>query len=53
MLNEQYINEIVEKVVKNVMGTSSNTITEGKKGVFDSMTEALAAVEKAYKQFRS
>ena len=53
MLNEQYINEIVEKVVKNVMGSSSSSITEGKKGVFDSMTEALAAVEKAYKQFRS
>ncbi len=53
MLNEQYINEIVEKVVKNVMGDPSSFTAEGKKGVFDSMTEALEAVEKAYKQFRS
>ena len=48
MINEERISEIVESVIRNMNG-------QGKKqlGVFDTMAEALAAVEKAYKQYRS
>ena len=49
--NEQQISQIVKRVMAN-MGTP----TGGKiryQGVFDTMSEALAAVDKAYKQFRS
>ena len=48
MLDERYISEIVASVVKNTMGKPNK-----QKGVFPTMTEALAAVEKAYKQYRS
>ncbi|MBQ3054248.1 MAG: aldehyde dehydrogenase EutE [Clostridia bacterium] len=49
MINEAKISEIVESVIRNM-----NTVS-GKKqlGVFDTMAEALAAVDKAYKQYRS
>jgi propionaldehyde dehydrogenase len=51
-LNEKYIQEIVEKVVSSVK--SENAIVRGKqlKGVFATMGEALAAVDKAYKEFK-
>ena len=51
-LNESYINQIVQNVIKNL---ESSTPAEQKnlKGVFDSMTDALAAVDKAYKFYRS
>ena len=50
MLDERYIQEIVASVVK-----SMDKKSEGKKlkGVFSSMTDALAAVDKAYKEFRN
>ncbi|MBQ2968735.1 MAG: aldehyde dehydrogenase EutE [Clostridia bacterium] len=49
--NEKLVQEIVAKVVANVSGAP----VAGKKqlGVFDTMTEALTAVDKAYKQFKS
>ena len=51
-LNEKYIQEIVEKVVSSVK--SENAIVRGKqlKGVFATMSEALTAVDKAYKEFK-
>jgi len=51
-LNEKYIQEIVEKVVSSVK--SENAIVKGRqlKGVFPTMSEALAAVDKAYKEFK-
>ncbi|MBP3580133.1 MAG: aldehyde dehydrogenase, partial [Clostridia bacterium] len=48
MLDERYISEIVASVVKSTLGKPNK-----QKGVFSTMTEALVAVEKAYKQFRS
>lgn len=48
MLNEQKISEIVESVIRNMNAESKKQL-----GVFDTMGEALAAVEVAYKQFRS
>lgn len=50
MLDEKYISKIVESVLSE-MGTQA---PERKQlGVFDEMTDALAAVSKAYKEFRS
>ena len=52
-MDEKYISQLVESVIKAIdsgnVGTSPNT---GYKGVFDTMTEALEAVQKAYKQYR-
>ena len=48
MLNEERISEIVESVIRNMNGQSKKQL-----GVFDTMSEALEAVEKAYKQYRS
>ena len=48
-LNEQYVQEIVKTVVKNMKGASAGR----QLGVFDSMGEALEAVERAYRQFKS
>ncbi len=48
MINEERISEIVESVIRNMNGQSKKQL-----GVFDTMAEALAAVEKAYKQYRS
>lgn len=50
MLDEKLISQIVENVISNMNG---DTVSVGSKGVFDSMTDALAAVKKAYAQFRS
>ena len=50
VVDEKYISEIVANVVNSI----ANKPQEPKqKGVFDTMSEALAAVEVAYKQFRS
>lgn len=48
-MNEEKISEIVESIIRNM------NMTENRKqlGVFDTMGEALDAVNKAYKQFRS
>lgn len=50
MLDEKYISKIVENVL-NEMGTAA-TPEKKQLGVFDEMSDALKAVEKAYKQFR-
>ena len=52
MVDEKSISQIVENVLSE-MGISGNKNTKKQLGVFDSMTEALDAVEVAYKQFRS
>ncbi len=51
MVDEKYISQIVESVLSEmgVQKTSEKKLL----GVFDEMSEALAAAEKAYKQFRS
>lgn len=50
-INEKYIAEVVEKVLKESKTQSSSGNTT-QKGVFDNMSDALEAVEKAYKEFR-
>ncbi len=49
MLDEKYISEIVASVVSSM----SNKQDKNQLGVFDTMSEALSAVDAAYKQFRS
>ena len=48
MLDERYVSEIVASVVKSMAAEPNH-----KKGVFATMSEALSAVDKAYKQYRS
>lgn len=50
MVDEKFISQIVEDVIKQM---DKNGTTGRQKGVFDTMTEALEAVQKAYKQYRS
>lgn len=50
-LNENYINQIVQTVMKN-LGDAPTTSDKRLKGVFETMTEALEAVDKAYKFYR-
>jgi len=50
-LNENYINQIVQTVMKNLEGAPT-TSDKRLKGVFETMTEALEAVDKAYKFYR-
>lgn len=50
MLDEKYISEIVESVIKNMGGAAASASKQ--LGVFDTMEEALEAVKKAYKLFR-
>ena len=53
-IDENQISEIVKKVLANVAGdTDVNVDARSYKGVFDSMADALEAVNKAYKQYRS
>ena len=52
-INEKYIREIVEKVVGDVTASGAINPAGKQKGVFDTMSEALEAVKKAYKEFRS
>ena len=50
-MNAAQISAIVENVIKNM---NTKPISTGRqKGVFETMSEALAAVEVAYKQYRS
>lgn len=49
-LNENYINQIVQNVVKNLENAAPQ---QRLKGVFNSMTDALEAVNKAYQFYRS
>lgn len=49
-INEKYIAEVVARVLSE-SGNSPKTDRK-QKGVFDNMTDALAAVTKAYKEFR-
>lgn len=51
-LNENYINQIVKNVIKN-LENSIPASQQRLKGVFDSMTDALEAVNKAYQFYRS
>ena len=46
-MDERMVSEIVASVVK-----SMTTPKQAQKGVFSTMTEALAAVDKAYKQYK-
>ncbi len=49
-ISEKYIAEVVARVLKD---SKSAVVSSGKqKGVFDTMDEALKAVEKAYKEYR-
>ena len=49
-LNEKYIDQIVKSVMKNL----ENAVPQQRlKGVFDNMSDALVAVDKAYKFYRS
>lgn len=58
-IDEASVAKIVEAVMESVKGENSGCSCGGdcsckrKKGVFSTMSEALAAVEKAYSQFRS
>ena len=49
-MDEQYISRLVESVIKAIDGGNVDGTTIGctQKGVFDTMTEALEAVQKAY-----
>ncbi len=49
-MDEKYVSEIVASVVRSMTGNAGE---KKQKGVFPTMTEALAAVDKAYKQYRS
>ncbi len=51
-INETYVKEIIEKVLKDVEKTQPVVSSKKQLGVFDTMTEALEAVQKAYKLFR-
>lgn len=51
MLDERYVSEIVASVVKSMNDGIQSS--KAQKGVFDTMTEALQAVDKAYKEFRN
>ncbi len=48
-MNEIEISEIVSNVIKSMEATGKIT---HQKGVFDSMTDALAAVDKAYREYK-
>ena len=51
-INETYVKEIIEKVLKDVEKAQPVASSKKQLGVFDTMTEALEAVQKAYKLFR-
>ena len=52
MQNEKYISEIVANVIKSMQGGAAPAPEKRLKGVFDTMSEALQAVDAAYKQLR-
>ena len=49
MIDEKYISDIVENVIKSI---KPNIPATHQKGVFPTMTEALEAVSKAYVEFK-
>ncbi len=52
-MDEKYISQLVESVIKAIdSGNVVTAVNTGYKGVFDTMAEALEAVQKAYKQYR-
>ncbi len=51
MIDEKYISQIVANVLKDVTAPAVAN-AKGQLGVFDKMEDALAAVKKAYKQYR-
>ncbi len=53
MNNEKYISEIVANVIKSMQNEGSAKTGTHKKGVFTSMSDALSAVDKAYKELKS
>ncbi|MBO5371058.1 MAG: aldehyde dehydrogenase EutE [Clostridia bacterium] len=53
MLDEKYISQLVESVIKNMPASASSNATGNQLGVFDKMEDALEAVKKAYKQYRN
>ena len=54
MIDERYLQELVASVVSSMdKGNTENISGKKLKGVFGSMTEALTAVDKAYKEFRN
>ena len=48
MLDEKYISQLVESVIKNMPASASSNATGNQLGVFDKMEDALEAVKKAY-----
>lgn len=53
MMNEEQVSMIVRNVLENMHASPATPVeTKQQLGVFDTMAEALAAVEKAYKQYR-
>lgn len=50
MLDERYVSELVASVVHSM---NSKKVSSKQKGVFATMGEALEAVDKAYRQYRS
>ncbi|MBQ4039950.1 MAG: aldehyde dehydrogenase EutE [Oscillospiraceae bacterium] len=53
MITESDISDIVLSVIKSMKSGDAPASATRLKGVFDSMSEALIAVDKAYKQYRS
>ncbi len=53
MNNEKYISEIVANVIKSMQNEGQAKTGTHKKGVFTSMSDALKAVDKAYKELKS
>lgn len=51
VVDEKYISDIVASVIRQVDTQAGGT--HHQKGVFDTMAEALAAVQQAYQQYRS
>ena len=47
MLDEKYISQLVESVIKNMPASASSNATGNQLGVFDKMEDALEAVKKA------
>ena len=50
-LNEKMLKEIVEQVIGSMNSTSLSS-DKNQKGVFDTMSEALEAVNKAYIEYK-
>ncbi len=53
-INESYVKQIIEQIIgENATSVSNAPVKTGHlKGVFDTMTEALEAVNKAYQEFK-